>query len=102
MAITTKINGVQGLTANQTVAKTKAVSIGDVCNAIETIVNANMAMGAQTFARIITDKLYSSHDEAFIKMLELAGERAKTIQQDAWREANKDAIVSCGGVLSCR
>ena len=72
MAITTKINGVQGLTANQTVAKTKAVSIGDVCDAIETIVNANMAMGAQSFARIITDKLYSSHDEAFIKMLELA------------------------------
>lgn len=95
--ITTKINGVEvNEVPNQTEAKKKEVSIGEVCNAIETIVYASKVMGAQAFASIITDKLYSSHEETYVKMLELAGERAKSIQQDAWQEANKDRIVSCG------
>ena len=80
----------------KTEAKMKTVTIGDVVTALETIVNASKVMGEMTLARIMTDKLYSSHDESFIKMLELAGERAKSIQQDAWQEANKDRIVSCG------
>jgi hypothetical protein len=102
MSITTKINGVEGLTANQTEAKAKDVSIGEVVTAMETIINASKVMGAQAFARIMTDKLYSSHEESFIKMLELAGERAKSIQQDQYMEANKDNIVSCGPELSRR
>ena len=80
----------------KTEAKMKTVTIGEVVTALETIVNASKVMGEMTLARIMTDKLYSSHDESFIKMLELAGERAKSIQQDAWQEANKDRIVSCG------
>ena len=97
MSITTKINGVEvNEVPNQTEAKVKDVSIGEVVTAMETIINASKVMGAQTFARIMTDKLYSSHEESFIKMLELAGERAKSIQQDAWQEANKDRIVSFG------
>ena len=95
--ITTKINGVEvNEVPNQTEAKKKEVSIGDVCDAIETIVYASKVMGAQAFASIITDKLYSSHEETYIKMLELAGERAKSIQRMRWLEANKDRIVSCG------
>lgn len=99
--ITTKINGVEvNEVPNQTEAKataqSKEVSIGEVCDAIETIVYASKVMGAQAFAEIITSKLYSSHEETYIKMLELAGERAKSIQQDAWQEANKDRIVSFG------
>lgn len=79
--ITTKVNGVEVTTApNQTAAKPKDISIGEVCNAIETIVYASKVMGAQAFASIITDKLYSSHEETYVKMLELAGERAKTLQ----------------------
>lgn len=99
--ITTKINGVEvNEVPNQTEAKKKEVSIGEVCNAIETIVYASKVMGAQAFASIITDKLYSSHEETYVKMLELAGERAKSIQQDQYMAANKDNIVSCGPELS--
>ena len=99
MSITTKINGVEvNEVPNQTEAKAKVVSIGEVCNAIETIIYASKVMGAQAFASIITDKFYSSHEEAFIKMLELAGERAKSIQQDQYMEANKDSIYGVSGL----
>ena len=99
MSITKKINGVEvNEVPNQTEAKKKVVSIGEVCSAIETIIYASKVMGSQAFANIITDKLYSSHDESFIKMLELAGERAKSIQQDQYMEANKDSIYGVSGL----
>tara|TARA_R110002167_G_scaffold364697_1_gene587116 strand:- start:2436 stop:2744 length:309 start_codon:yes stop_codon:yes gene_type:complete len=101
--ITTKINGVAVTTTpNQTVAKTSAVSIGEVCDAIQVIVNASKIMGAKSLGRIVTDELYGSHDAAYIAMLEIAGERAKTLQQDAYAKANADSIVSCGPELSRR
>ena len=87
---------------NTTNNKMNTVTIGEVVTALETIVNASKVMGELTLARIMTDKLYASHDETFIKMLELAGDRAKSIQQDAWYEANKDRIVSFGPELSRR
>lgn len=97
--IVSKINGVVvNEVPNQTEAKKKEVSVGEVCNAIETIINASKVMGAQAFANIITDKLYSSHEAVFIKMLELAGERAKSIQQDQYMEANKDSIYGVSGL----
>jgi UTP-glucose-1-phosphate uridylyltransferase len=96
MSITKKINGVE---VNEVTSKAaKVVSIGEVCSAIETIIYASKVMGSQAFANIITDKFYSSHEEAFIKMLELAGERAKSIQQDQYMEANKDSIYSVSGL----
>ena len=76
--------------------KTTSVTIGDVCNAIEVIVNASKVMGAKSLGRIVTDELYGSHDAAYIAMLEIAGERAKTLQQDAWQKENAHRIVSCG------
>jgi len=101
--ITTKVNGVEVTTApNQTAAKTSAVTIGEVCDAIQVIVNASKVMGAKSLGRIVTDELYGSHDAAYIAMLEIAGERAKTLQQDAYAKANADSIVSCGPELSRR
>ena len=95
--ITTKINGVTVTeTPNQTVAKTKEVNIGEVCDAIQVIVNASKVMGAKSLGRIVTDELYGSHDAAYIAMLEIAGERAKTLQQDAWQKENAHRISSCG------
>ena len=76
--------------------QTTPVTIGDVCNAIEVIVNASKIMGAKSLGRIVTDELYGSHDAAYIAMLEIAGERAKTLQQDAWQKENAHRIVSCG------
>ena len=76
--------------------QTTPVTIGDVCNAIEVIVNASKVMGAKSLGRIVTDELYGSHDAAYIAMLEIAGERAKTLQQDAWQKENAHRIVSCG------
>jgi len=76
--------------------QTTSVTIGDVCNAIEVIVNASKVMGAKSLGRIVTDELYGSHDAAYIAMLEIAGERAKTLQQDAWQKENAHRIVSCG------
>jgi len=76
--------------------QTTPVTIGDVCNAIEVIVNASKVMGAKSLGRIVTDELYGSHDAAHIAMLEIAGERAKTLQQDAWQKENAHRIVSCG------
>ena len=97
--IVSKINGVEvNEVPNQTEAKKKVVSIGEVCSAIETIIYASKVMGSQAFANIITDKFYSSHEETFIKMLELAGERAKSIQQDQYMEANKDSIYGVSGL----
>ena len=101
--ITTKVNGVEVTTApNQTAAKTSAVTIGEVCDAIQVIVNASKVMGAKSLGRIVTDELYGSLDAAYIAMLEIAGERAKTLQQDAYAKANADSIVSCGPELSRR
>ena len=80
----------------KTEAKMKTVTIGEVVTALETIVNASKVMGEMTLARIMTDELYTSHDESFIKMLELAGDRAKSIQQDAYMKKFEDSIVSCG------
>jgi hypothetical protein len=71
----------------------KSVSIGETLDAIETIVNAAKVMGPHTLSRIITNKLYASHDSKYIEMLAVAGEAAKQIQQDAWYEANKDQFV---------
>ena len=82
--------------------QTTPVTIGDVCDAIQVIVNASKVMGAKSLGRIVTDELYGSHDAAYIAMLEIAGERAKTLQQDAYMAANVASIVSCGGVLSKR
>ena len=82
--------------------QTTPVTIGDVCDAIQVIVNASKVMGAKNLARILTYELYGSHDAAYIAMLEIAGERAKTLQQDAYMAANVDSIVACGGVLSKR
>ena len=76
--------------------QTTPVTIGDVCAAIEVIVNASKVMGAKSLGRIVTDELYGSHDAAYIAMLEIAGERAKTLQQDAWQKENAHRIVSCG------
>ena len=83
----------------KTEAKMKTVTIGEVCNAIETIVYASKVMGEMTLARIMTDEFYTLHDESFIKMLELAGDRAKSIQQDAYMKKFEDSIVSCGPAL---
>jgi len=97
--ITTKVNGVAVTTTpNQTVAKTSAVSIGDVCDAIQVIVNASKIMGAKSLGRIVTDELYGSHDAAYIAMLEIAGERAKTLQQDAYAKKFEDSIFSTSEV----
>jgi hypothetical protein len=82
--------------------QTTPVTIGDVCDAIQTIVNASKVMGAKSLGRIVTDELYGSHDAAYIAMLEIAGERAKTLQQDAWQKENAHRIVSCGPELSRR
>jgi hypothetical protein len=76
--------------------QTTPVTIGDVCDAIQVIVNASKIMGAKSLGRIVTDELYGSHDAAYIAMLEIAGERAKTLQQDAWQKENAHRIVSCG------
>jgi len=75
-------------------------SIGEIIDALETIIATSKLVGAQRFSAIITDKLYSDHDETYIEMLELAGERAKTIQQDIWQKKNAHRIVSCGPELS--
>jgi hypothetical protein len=97
--ITTKVNGVEVTTApNQTAAKTSAVTIGEVCDAIQVIVNASKVMGAKSLGRIVTDELYGSHDAAYIAMLEIAGERAKTLQQDAYAEKFEDSIFSTSEV----
>jgi len=76
--------------------QTTPVTIGDVCKAVEVIVNASKVMGAKSLGRIVTDELYGSHDAAYIAMLEIAGERAKTLQQDAWQKENAHRVVSCG------
>lgn len=82
--------------------QTTPVTIGDVCDAIQTIVNASKVMGAESLGRIVTDELYGSHDAAYIAMLEIAGERAKSLQQDAWQKENADRITTFGPVLSNR
>jgi len=82
--------------------QTTPVTIGDVCDAIQVIVNASKFMGAESLGRIVTDELYGSHDAAYVAMLEIAGERAKSLQQDAWQKENAHNLVSCGPVLSRR
>lgn len=75
-------------------------TIGEIIDALETIIATSKLVGAQRFSTIITDKLYSDHDETYIEMLELAGERAKTIQQDIWQKKNAHRITTCGPELS--
>ena len=82
--------------------QTQTVSIGEVCEALKTIAKAADFMGSESMSKIITTELYASHKEAYIKTLELAGEYAKQIQQDAYMKANVNSIVACGGVLSQR
>jgi hypothetical protein len=82
--------------------QTTPVTIGEVCDAIQVIVNASKVMGANSLGRIVTDELYGSHDAAYIAMLEIAGERAKSLQQDTWQKENAHRIVSCGPELSRR
>ena len=82
--------------------QTTPVTIGDVCDAIQVLVNASKVMGAKSLGRIVTDELYGSHDAAYIAMLEIAGERAKSLQQDAWQKENADRITTFGPVLSNR
>jgi hypothetical protein len=96
MSIQTKINGkVVTETPNQTVAKIKEVSIGELVDAIETVVNASKVMGAGVISNILTTKLYSSHDAEYLETLVKAGEYAKhALQKDIWLEARKDTIVS--------
>ena len=79
-----------------------AVTIGEVCAALKTIAKAAAWMGPSNMSKIITTELYASHEEGYIKTLELAGEYAKHIQQDAYMTANAASIVSCGGVISQR
>jgi hypothetical protein len=74
--------------------ETKTVSIGETIKAIETIVNASKVMGPHTLSRIITNKLYASHDSKYIEMLAVSGEVARQIQQDAWHVENADKIVN--------
>jgi single-stranded DNA-specific DHH superfamily exonuclease len=79
-----------------------SLTLGEIVDAIDSIIVASKLLGAQKLSEILTAKSVASHDETYIKALELAGERAKTIQQDQWQEANKHRISSCSPELTTR
>ena len=57
-----------------------SVTIGDVTDAIEVLVKASKVI--PNLGNILTDRLYSSHDDAYLKMLNRAGSNAANIFLD--------------------
>ena len=57
-----------------------SVTIGDVTDAIEVLVKASKVI--PNLGNILTDRLYGSHDDAYLKMLNRAGGNAVNIFLD--------------------
>ena len=62
--------------------QTKSLTIGEVTDAIEVLVKAANVIGIEQMGAILTDRLYASHDDSYLRMLCKAGSNATNIFLD--------------------